>query len=80
MREQRVGLEHHPHVPLAGRQPGNVPAGHVDVPGVRVLQAGQQAKRSGLAAARGTEQCDQLPWLDGQVEIVERDDRPVVPA
>ena len=48
--------------------------------GVGVLQAREQPQRGGLAAAGRAEQRDQLAGLQGQVQVVERDHRAVVPA
>jgi hypothetical protein len=80
VREQRIGLEHHAHIALGGRDVGNVFAADGDVAGVGVLQPCEQAQRGGLAAARRAEQRDELAGMQGQVEPVQRDDGTVVPA
>jgi hypothetical protein len=80
VREQRVGLEHHAHVALAGRQPGDVLAGHRDGSGVGVFQPREQAQRGCLAAARRAEQRDELAGPQGQVEVVQGDHGAVTPA
>ena len=46
-----------------------------DAAGARVLEAGDQAQRRGLAAAARAEQGDQRPRLDRERDVTHRDDR-----
>ena len=71
VREQAVGLEDHPHVALVRRDPGDVLAAHRDGAGRRLVEAGEDPQRGGLAAARRAEQGDQLAGLEVQGEPVE---------
>ena len=71
VREQAVALEHHAHVPAGGRDVRYVLAVHRDRPDVRGLEAGQDAQRRGLPAARGPEQRHQLAGRDVQREAVQ---------
>ena len=61
MGEQGVVLEDHAEMPALGRQGGDVLALHPDAAAVRRLEAGDQAQGRGLAAARGTQQGEDLP-------------------
>ena len=80
VREQAVRLEHHAHVALVGGHPGEVlAADRRRVPDVGLVEAGQDAQRGGLAAARRAEQRDQLAGFDVQGEPVERLDVAVDP-
>ena len=56
VREQRIRLEDHRDRSLRGGQPRHVASGDADRAGIGELQAGDQAQRGGLAAARGAEQ------------------------
>ena len=69
--EQAVGLEDHPHVALVRGHPGEVLATDADRPGIRLLQAREDAERGGLAAARGPQEHDELTGVQVQVEPVE---------
>ena len=72
MREQRVRLEHHGHLALVDRHAGDVLAADHDAAALNILEAGERAQRSGLAAAGAAEQHDHFAGLDVQVEVVER--------
>ena len=77
MWEQRVRLEHHRDTALRGRQPRDVTAGDDDRSGVRVLEAGDQAKRRRFAASRRTEQDVQRPGVELEVHVAHRVDETV---
>jgi hypothetical protein len=76
VRPDRVALEDHPHVAALGRQHAarlrdDLAVG-ADAPAVGLEESRDHAKRGGLAAARGTEQADELARLDRQVDAVDR--------
>ncbi len=60
VREEAVALEHHAHVTPGGRHRQHVLAVDEDRSGVRRLEARHYAQRRRLAAAGGSEQCDEL--------------------
>ena len=59
VRVQRVVLEHHRHPPLVGRRLGDVLVAEEDPAVVEAVEAGDQAERGALAAARRAEQGDE---------------------
>ena len=63
VREQAVGLEDHSHVALVGRRPRDVLAVDDDAAGVGLVEAGDEAQRSRLAAPGRAEQRDELARL-----------------
>ena len=76
MGEQRVVLEHDADAALLGRDdaPGarDHPAAQGDGARVGGLQTSDQAKRGGLAAARWSEERDDLAFHDAQGQAVDR--------
>src|SRR5208283_1186123 len=75
MRKQRIGLEHHIDRPPVGRQAGKIAALERKPPRVGRLETGDEAHQGRLAAARGTEEREELAWRDFKRDLVERDDR-----
>ena len=71
--KERVRLEHHVDRPPIGRQRGEVHAVEQEGAGVRRLEARENAKQRGLAAARRAEQGEELALLDVERDIVDRD-------
>ena len=71
---RRVVLEHRVHVPLVGRQPGDVLALQLDAPGGRLLEAADHPQRGRLAAAGRAEQAEELAVHDLEVDVVDRED------
>ena len=79
VREQRIGLEHHSHVPPVHRQVGDVAAADMDAARVGVLEARDHAQARRLAAARRPQQREELAGgdverdgIDGHDAAVER--------
>src|SRR5680860_623382 len=72
-REDRVALEDHG----VGR-PVRRRILHHDLPGGGRLQTGKDAQERGLAAAAGPDDGEELPGRDGQRQVVDRDDGPVL--
>ena len=75
---ETVGLEHHGDVPVLRIEVVDDPASDDDVARGRLLQPGDHAHRGRLSAPRGTEEHEELPVSDGQVEVVDPDE--VTPA
>ena len=73
VREQRVALEHHIDRPPMRRHGCKIGAVEQDAAGVRPLEAGDQAQQRGLAAARGTEQGEELALINVERQMI--DDR-----
>jgi hypothetical protein len=75
VRPDRIGLEDHRHAAPFRRQRvarlGQGSSAHDDAAGARLHEAGDQAKRRRLAAARGTEKADQLALADRQIDRIE---------
>ena len=69
---ERVVLEHHRDVALPRSQPGDRPAGDLDLPRRRLVEAGEESQRGALAAPRRADQDQELPVRDGQVEPLQR--------
>src|SRR5262249_12525226 len=72
VREERIGLEHHPHVALVGSDAGDVLALDEDPARVRPVEAGDEAQRRRLAAARRSEQRQELALAELDVDALER--------
>jgi hypothetical protein len=72
-REQRVTLEHGVDVAPVRRNVGHVDPVEQDLARGRLLEAGDQAQGSGLAAARRAEEGEELTAGHGQVDVVDRD-------
>jgi len=74
VRPDRVGLEHHAHATLLGRDgaagAADDRAVHQDAPAGHVLKPGDAAQRRGLAAAARTQQHKELAFGDHQVNRV----------
>ena len=45
------------------------PIGQVDFPTIGLFEAGDKTKRGGLAAARGAENREKIPWLHQEVHV-----------
>jgi hypothetical protein len=74
VREQRVGLEDGVDVALVGRDPdGGTPA-DLDLPLGRLVEAGDHPQGGGLAAAGRSEQREELPRMDLQIDVVDGDE------
>ena len=72
VRKQGIGLEHHPHLALLDRQPGDIVGAEQDATAwVRKFEAGDHAQCGGLAAAGGAEQHQSFARLHRQVERVQ---------
>lgn len=72
VRVERVVLEHHGDVPVLGRQVGDVAVADADGAAVDVLQPREHPQRGGLAAAGGTDQDEELPVGDLDLQLVHR--------
>src|SRR5258708_27272276 len=74
MRPDGIGLEHHSNIAVIERYvfPGrgieHFDSADLDAAGIRRLQPGNGAQRRGLAAARWTEQREQLAFGDVEVD------------
>jgi hypothetical protein len=73
MRKDGIGLEHHVHRALVGRDVSHVLAVDQDPALGRHLEAGQHAQQCRLAAARWPEQGEELSRLDVEADIVHPD-------
>jgi hypothetical protein len=76
MRKDGIGLEHHVHGALVGRDVAHVLTVDQNMAFARHLETGKHAQQGGLAAARRPEKCEELPWHDVKADIVHRDRRP----
>jgi hypothetical protein len=74
MRVQGVALEHHGEVALLGALIEYGASAGLDVPLVRLLDAGDQVDRGGLSRARRAEQREQLAGLYREVKLLYRRD------
>ena len=70
--EQRIGLEDDAEVALGRRQRRDVPPLLVDGAGGLRIEAGDGAQQGGLAAARRTEEADELALGDIETDIAQR--------
>ena len=75
MREERVALEHGVDVAPVRRDADGVDAADEDLALVRLLEAGHEPKRSGLAATGRPEQGEELALADLEVDRIDRRDR-----
>ena len=66
MRKESIGLEDHAHGPHVRRNADHILAIDQDSPGVRTLKTRQETQQGGLAAARRSEQREELALLDRQ--------------
>ena len=73
-RIERVELEHHGDVALLRRQLVHALPRNHDVPRRGALETGDHAQRRRLAAARRTEQADDLARRHGKIGIPDRDE------
>src|SRR5256885_13968153 len=71
MRIERVGLEHHGDVALARRQIVHHASTDTDGAARGKIEPGDHAQRRGLAAARRSQQADELALGDLQIEIAD---------
>ena len=71
VRIERIALEHHRHVAVAGREERRVRTIQVHEPVRRGLQAGDDAERRRLARAGRTEQGEELPRAYLQVDVAQ---------
>lgn len=69
VRVERVGLEHHAHRTVLGRQVVDALVADVQIARGDVLQPGDQSQQRGLAAAGWTDEDDELTVLDIQVDM-----------
>ncbi len=74
MRKQRVRLEHHVDRALVRRQRVDGLTIQDDAPLGRPLEAGKAAQQRGFAAARTTEQREDLALANLQADVVDRDE------
>src|SRR5271155_3931101 len=70
--EQSVVLEHKSDLSIANRPQRRVTAVEQYLALVGPIEAGDDAQQRGLAAARGTEQCDQCARRHVQVDVLDR--------
>ena len=77
VREERVALEDHRHVPAAGAQLGDVASADQDPAGRRLLEPGDEAQQRRLPAARRPQDDEELAVAHLQVEALEGCDRAV---
>ena len=71
MRVERVVLEHHGDVAVAGLELVDHPAADRDLAGGDRLEAGDHAQQRGLAAAGGADEDDELAVGDVEVDAVD---------
>ena len=75
VREERVGLEDQADVAPLRRQAVDARSAELNLAAVRLGDAGDHAHHRGLAAARRSEQGDELALGDVEVETIDRDRR-----
>jgi len=78
MREDRVRLEHHRRVAHVGRLVVDASRTEPDLARAGLLEAGDHAQQRRLAAARGPEQRDELPLVDFEAHVGDREGAPAV--
>ena len=71
VREQRVALKDHPHVPLLRAQVRDVLTVEDDAAAVQQLEARQHPQRRRLAASGRSQQGDEFPRFNGKRETVQ---------
>ena len=74
VRKQRVALEHHAEPAVARLEIVDHAPVDADFARGRILEAGDHAQRRGLAAAGRPDEHDELAVLDGEAQILHRDD------
>jgi hypothetical protein len=74
VREERVVLEHHVDGALVGRHADHRDAADQDMALRGLLEAGEQAQRGGLAAARRPQEAEEGAAFDAQGHVVDGDD------
>ena len=72
VRVERVVLEDHRDVAVLGGQVGDVAVADPDLAVVDLFEAGEHAQGGGLATPGGTDQDEELPVRDVDVELVDR--------
>ena len=77
MRVERVALEDHRDVAIAGLMLCHILAVDKHLAPIRLLEAGQDAQRRGLARSGWSEKREELPGLDIEIEGTQRRYRPV---
>ena len=78
VRVERVVLEHHRDVAVAGREPGDLALADPDVALGHLLEAGDHPQQRRLPAARGADEDHELAAPDRQADVVDGADVPVV--
>ena len=73
MREQGVGLEHHVHRPLVGRNAGHVLAIQQDAPSIGLQQPRQHPQQRGLPRPGAAQQGEEFAAVDVEADIVHRE-------
>ena len=73
VRIQRVALEHHRDVAIAGLEPRDVALADQDRAGSGLLQPGDQPQQCALTAARWADQHQQFAVADSERGVVDRD-------
>ncbi len=71
VRIEGVGLEHHAHVALYRRHVVHVATADGQLAAGDVFQTRDHPQQSGFAAAGGADEDDELPFLDGEVDIAQ---------
>ncbi len=71
VREQRVILEHQPHIALVGGNAGEVATVQLDGTTPRLLQPGDDAQQRGLATAAGAQHTQQLTGGHVKVDVAQ---------
>ena len=71
VREQRIALEHHPHVPVLRADTGEILSVDHDAAAVETLESGEHTQCRRLTATGRAQKGDELPPLDGEREAVE---------
>jgi predicted metal-dependent HD superfamily phosphohydrolase len=75
MRIERVVLEHHGNVAVAGRQVADLAGADADLAAADLFEAGDHAQQRGLAAARWADENHELPVGDIDAEVLDDVDR-----
>src|SRR5262249_30533016 len=71
VRPERVVLEDHADLALVRRQAAHDTIAEADLPAVRLVEAGKQAKQRRLPAAGGAEEREQLSVADPELDAVD---------
>src|SRR5690606_5239308 len=70
--KERIGLKHHVDRPLVGRHVGHVAAVEIDPAGGGLLETREYAQERGLAAARATQQTEEVLTIDVERNAIDR--------